>query len=79
MNLDPFGVRDDATIWKALKLAKLGQFVAELPGGNSTPRCAAPRYSTLHCTSPNCTHILSMTAPWNKPGIPLKDAQTPFP
>ena len=52
--MDPFGARDDATIWKALKLAKLGEFVAELPGGNSTLNCAA-----LHCTSLNCTHLLS--------------------
>ena len=34
MNLDPFEVHDDETIWKALKLSKMDHSVTELDGGN---------------------------------------------
>ena len=34
MNLDPFGVYNDETIWKALKLSKTENIVTELDGGN---------------------------------------------
>ena len=35
MNLDPYQIHDDTSIWNALKLAGLGDFVAGLSEGKS--------------------------------------------